>query len=243
MIEIHPSAAIETDRLGDGVKIGAHVFVARGATVEDGVSLHANVVVMGDVTIGAGTEVFPGAVLGKAPAQHPVLSRTPVGGGPTRLGSGCSVGAHAVVYEGVDVGPETLVGDFASIREGCRIGAHCVVGRFVSVHPDCEVGDGSRIVDHAHLATATRVGRDCFISVHVSTASDPALGRLPYAAERVRGPVFGDRVSVGASATILQGVCIGDDATVASGAIVTRDVAAGSVVRGAPARPIEDRGP
>ena len=226
--------------MGTRVSIGAHVFVGCGATLEDGVSLHANVVVMGDVTIGEGTEVFPGAVLGKPPAQHPALSRVPTGGGPTRLGAGCSVGAHAVIYEGVDVGTETLVGDFASVREGTRVGARCVVGRFVSVHPDCEIGDGSRIVDHAHLATATRVGRDCFISVHVSTASDPALGRLPYEAERVRGPVLGDRVSVGASATILHGVCIGDDATVASGAIVTRDVAAGSVVRGAPARPVDD---
>jgi acetyltransferase-like isoleucine patch superfamily enzyme len=106
----------------------------------------------------------------------------------------------------------------------------------VSVHPGCRVGDGSRVLDHTHLASATTIGVDCFLSVHVATASDNALGRLPYDPERIQGPVLGDRVAVGASATILPGVHIGDDVTVAAGSVVTKDVAAGCTVLGLPAR-------
>jgi acetyltransferase-like isoleucine patch superfamily enzyme len=67
-------------------------------------------------------------------------------------------------------------------------------------------------------------------------ASDNALGALPFAADRVRGPTFGDRVSVGEGATIIPGVRLGDDSTVAAGAVVTRDVEARSFVLGVPAR-------
>ena len=93
-------------------------------------------------------------------------------------------------------------------------------------------------MDHSHIATGMRLGTDCFLSVHVCTISDPALGREPFEAARVRGPVLGNRVRVGAAATLLSGIAIGDDVTVGAGALVTRDVAAGEEVRGLPARPL-----
>jgi UDP-3-O-[3-hydroxymyristoyl] glucosamine N-acyltransferase len=237
----HESAVVETAHVGERVAIGPYCVVGPDVTLEDGVRLHPHVVITGDVTVGAGSEVFPGAVLGKAPTRSAALSRVPAEGGAVRLGPGCSVGAYAVIYEGVIIGRDSLVGDHAGIRESCTIGTRCIVGRYVSVHPDCEVGDGSRVYDHAHLASGTRVGVDCFISLHVAMASDNALGALPFAADRVRGPAFGDRVSVGEGATILPGVRLGDDSTVAAGAVVTRDVEATSFVVGVPAR-VGDRG-
>jgi UDP-3-O-[3-hydroxymyristoyl] glucosamine N-acyltransferase len=233
---MHDSAVVETDRIGEGVVIGPYCVVGRDVTLDDDVRLHPNVVITGEVVVGAGTEVFPGAVLGKAPARSAALSRVPTRGGALRLGSGCSIGAHAVIYEDVTIGPDSLVGDHASIREDCRIGSRCIVGRFVSLHPDCDLGDGCRVYDHTHVATGTRMGEECFISVHVAMASDPALGALPYDAERVRGPALGDRVSVGMAAAILSDLRIGDDAVIAAGAVVTHDVQARAFVRGVPAR-------
>lgn len=51
--------------------------------------------------------------------------------------------------------------------------------------------------------------------------------------------VLGRNVWVGSNATILQGVTIGDNAVVAAGAVVTKDVAANTVVGGVPAKPIK----
>ena len=237
----HESAVVESAHIGERVVIGPYCVVGPDVTLEDGVRLHPHVVISGDVTVGTGGEVYPGAVLGKAPTLSAALSRVPAEGGAVRLGPGCSVGAYAVIYEGVTVGRDSLVGDHAGIRENCTIGTRCIVGRYVSVHPDCEVGDGSRVYDHAHLASGTRIGVACYISLHVAMASDNALGTLPYAPDRVRGPAIGDRVSVGLGATILPGVRLGDDSTVAAGAVVTRDVEAKSFVRGVPARAC-DRG-
>ncbi|MBC8076121.1 MAG: hypothetical protein H7Y32_08620 [Chloroflexales bacterium] len=68
----------------------------------------------------------------------------------------------------------------------------------------------------------------------------PGRGPEPIAQRgfRCAPVVIGRNVWVGAKATILQGVTIGDGAVVAAGAVVTRDVAAYTLVAGVPARPI-----
>lgn len=238
MITTHPTAIVETGSIGDGAVVDAYCVVGPDVVLGKGVHLHPHVVATGHVSIEAGTEVFPGAVLGKTPARSPALSRSPDREGTVTIGAGCSVGSHAVVYVGVQIGSESLIGDSTSIREHCEIGKRTIIGCHVSLHPDARIGDGTRVYDHTHIATGMRTGRDCFIGVHVATASDNALGHLPYSPTRVRGPVLGDRVSVGSGVVILPGLEIGDEAILAAGALVTRDVAAGAVIRGQPARPV-----
>jgi UDP-3-O-[3-hydroxymyristoyl] glucosamine N-acyltransferase len=238
----HPSAVVDSRSIGAGVVIDAQCVVGAEVVLGDRVHLHPNVVAVGAVSIGADTEVFPGAVLGRTPATSPALSRTPDPGGSVTIGTGCSIGSHAIIYNGVDIGSESLVGDLASIREQCQIGTRCIVGRGVSMHPDARLGDGTRVYDHSHVGTGSRIGRNCFIGVGVVMTSDNALGSLPYSPERVRGAALGDGVAVGSAVVILPGVEIGERATVASCALVTHDVAPGSTVRGQPARLADERG-
>ncbi len=67
---------------------------------------------------------------------------------------------------------------------------------------------------------------------------DPARRRRgePIRSEETAAVVLGDNVWVGAGATILKGVQIGNDAVIGTGAVVTSDVPAGAVVAGNPAR-------
>lgn len=86
------------------------------------------------------------------------------------------------------------------------------------------------------------IGAGCDIScgVHIYTHSSVRRCVSGRAYEQVdRAPVvLGDRVFVGANAVIMMGVRVGDGAVVAAGAVVTKDVAAGTVVAGVPARPV-----
>jgi acetyltransferase-like isoleucine patch superfamily enzyme len=102
------------------------------------------------------------------------------------------------------------------------------------------VGDRTYINRRSEIMCRTRVtiGADCAIAWDVSI-SDTDYHRLDH--DLCDAPVtIGDHVWIGARAAILKGVAIGPGAVVAAGAIVTRDVPAGKLVAGAPARVIRD---
>ena len=177
----HPSAIVQSDRIAGDAEIGPFCVIGPCVSVGAGARLHSHVVASGEVEIGPGTEVFEGAVLGKAMARHPTIRR-PVGApGALRIGSACSVGSHAVLYQNVVVGDGSLVGDHASVLEGAVIGQAAVIGRSVTMHPDTRIGDRSRVLDHSHIATAAVVGCDCVVSLLLAEVA----GARPLASRRV----------------------------------------------------------
>ncbi|WP_168929805.1 serine acetyltransferase [Nocardioides sp. GY 10127] len=99
----------------------------------------------------------------------------------------------------------------------------------------CPVGPRLRLF-HPHTVVVNPgvvIGADCVLR-HGTT-----LGNVVEADGRERGnPVIGDRVELGATCAVLGPVHVGDDARVGALAVVTRDVAPGQVVVGAPARPV-----
>lgn len=128
------------------------------------------------------------------------------------------------------------------IGDGCRIGAEVfvhgpvVLGEHTSLNPRCHL-DGGR--------AGIRIGRGCRIATGVKlfafdhgTAPDRPIREQPV---RSRGITIGDDVWIGADAGITDGVTIGDGAVIGMGAVVTRDVPAGAVVGGIPARVLRRR--
>jgi acetyltransferase-like isoleucine patch superfamily enzyme len=233
---INPYAIVQTEDIGDGVDIAEFAVVRSDVRIGRGVRIHPHVVIESGVELGDGVEIFPGAHLGKPPKGAGATARTMEFERRVRVGSGTSIGPHAVIFYDVTVGADTLIGDGASIREKCRIGSRCIIGRYVTMNYNSTVGDRTRIMDLTHITGNCTVGDDVFISVLVSTTNDNEMVSRSYAEGKNIGPHIGDKASIGAGASLLPGIRIGEGALVGAGSVVTKDVDPYALVMGVPAK-------
>lgn len=236
MKQISRYAVIETAKIGENVQIDEFVVIRNSVCIGKDVVIHPHVVIYPGVIIDDGVEIFPGTVIGKTPKGAGTLARTPQYEQRVRIGAHSSIGPHAVIYYDVEIGSYTLIGDGASIREQCRIGSHCIISRYVTINYNTTVGDRTKIMDLTHVTGNCKIGNDVFISLTIGMTNDNMAGKAIYEENRVKGPIIRDGASIGAGATLLPGVIIGENAFVGAGSVVTRDVPADVVVMGVPAR-------
>ena len=234
-------AVVQTEQIGSNVVIQEYAVIRPNVVLGNNVIIHPHVVIEENVIIGDGTEIFPGAHVGKLPKATSAIARAITYESRLSIGPGCAIGPHATIYYDVVIGANTLVGDGASIREKCRVGDRCIVGRCVCLNYNTIVGNDVKIMDHSWLSGNMTVGHDVFISGGVMTTNDNNMGAYGYSEHDIVGPSIGNGVKIGAGAVLLPRVVIGENAVIAAGAIVTKDVAPNKTVKGVPARVSEQR--
>lgn len=189
------------------------------------------------VSIPDSTTVFPGAVIGRVPMAAGVIARQPEKPRETKIGERCVIGANAVIYAGVHLGDDVLIGDGTCIRENTDVGSGTVIGSNCTVQNGAKIGERVKIVDLSHITFDCVIGDEAFISVGVYTMNDNSMQR----GGEIVGPKIGARARIGGGALLLPGVRVGEDAVVGAGAVVTRDVTAEARVMGIPAREPKNR--
>jgi UDP-2-acetamido-3-amino-2,3-dideoxy-glucuronate N-acetyltransferase len=137
------------------------------------------------------------------------------------------------------IGPRTRVWQFSVILAGARIGADCNINAQVFIENDVSIGDRVTVKCGVQLWDGLSVEDDVFIGPNVTFTNDPTprSKRYPTSFQRT---LIERGASIGANATILGGVRIGAGALIGAGSVVTRDVPAGELWVGNPAR---SRGP
>lgn len=231
----------ETVELGPGVELGENVVIMEGVRIGAGAKIGHSVVVHPGTVLGEGVFIGDQVVLGKMPRLAP-SSSVKIDGPlpPLTIGRNCSLGTGVVIYSGTEVKEGTTVGDLAFIREQSLIDESVVVGSRVIIENQCRVGRDTKIQTGAYITAYTTLEERVFIAPMVVTTNDNYMGRTEKRFAEMRGPLVKRGARVGGGSVLLPRVTVGEEAFVAAGAVVTRDVPPQKLVMGVPARVIRD---
>ena len=215
------------------------LLLGEGVDLPDGVLLGGNVVIHDCTVIGDHARIQDGAVLGKPPAlgRHSTASRESTG--PLELGEGATVGAGAVIAAGARIGDGAFVGDHAFVRERTVIGEASAIGAGTNIDNNVTIGARVKIQTGSYITAFTTIEDDVFVAPCVTTTNDNEMGRHGPDFE-LRGALLRRACRVGARSVLLPGIEVGEEAFVAAGAVVTRDVPARTLVMGVPAKRVRE---
>ena len=201
--------------------------------------LGEHVVLHQPLVIGAGCRIEDGAVVGRVPVLSGASSAPRADPGPTVLEDGATVCAGAIVFAGARICAGAIVGDQAHVRERATLGPEAVLGRGSALGQDASIGARVRIQTNVWLTAFTVVEDDVFVGPGVVTTNDDEM-RSGRPAGDLEGPVLRRGCKVGGGAVLTPGVEIGEEAFVAAGAVVTRDVPPRTLVMGVPAAAVRE---
>jgi acetyltransferase-like isoleucine patch superfamily enzyme len=205
------------------------------ARVADGSRIGCNVTIHAGVELASGCRIEDGAVLGKVPvlAVHSIATRDAPP--PLVVERGAAICAGAVIFAGAHIGAGVIVGDQAYVRERAVVGAGSVIGRGSAIDNDVVIGDRVRIQTLVYITARTTIEDDVFVGPGVTTTNDDTMSR--HAPDYpVVGPTLRRACRIGGGAVLRPGIEVGEEAFVAMGAVVTRNVPPRRVVRGVPAQ-------
>lgn len=230
-----------TAKIGENVNLGHNVVIEDDVVICDNVTIGYNVVIRKDTFIGEGTVIGDNTVLGKEPFRAVISATTekktlP----PLVLGKYVTIGANCVIYRGAVLKDYVFVGDLASIREDVEIGQYTIIGRGVTIENKTRIGSHVKIETEAYITAVSIIEDYCFIAPEVTFTNDNFLGRTEERKKHFKGPTVRKGARIGANATVLPGIEIGEDALIAAGSVVTRNVPPKKIYLGVPAKEFKD---
>jgi acetyltransferase-like isoleucine patch superfamily enzyme len=133
------------------------------------------------------------------------------------------------------IGEGTRVWQFVVVLKGARIGADCNICAQTLIEGDVVIGDRVTVKSGVQIWDGSVIGDDVFIGPN-ATFSNDLYPRSKHYPEKFQGVTILNGASIGANATLLPGVTIGEKAMVGAGSVVTKDVPSRAVVVGNPAK-------
>ena len=198
-------------------------------------------VIKNGTIIGDNVRIDDNTIIGKYPMKASLSTlKEEANLTPTTIGNNCLIGANSIIYIGANIANNVMVADLASIRENTSIGEYTIIGRGVTVENHVLIGKRCKLESNCYITAHSHLYDYVFIAPGVLTSNDNYLGRTEERLIHIQGVTVKRGGRIGAGAVILPGKIIGEDALVAAGSVVTKDVPARKVVMGMPAKVVRD---
>lgn len=151
------------------------------------------------------------------------------------MGHSVFIHPSAEVHGRCVIGDGTKIWNQVQVREDVKIGENCILSKDVYVDAGVTIGDRCKIQNGVSVYNGVTLEDDVFIGPHATLTND----KVPRAFNsdwKIVPTLIKNGASIGANATIVCGVTIGEYAMIAAGSVVTKDVESYSLVVGNPAR-------
>jgi acetyltransferase-like isoleucine patch superfamily enzyme len=149
----------------------------------------------------------------------------------------------------VKLGKNVRIYDFTNLY-GCEIGDDVKIGTFVEVQKGSKIGNRCKVSSHTFICEGVTLEDDVFIGHNVTFINDRypratnGAGQLQTESDWNCVETLVKRgASIGSGATLLCGITVGENAMIGAGSVVTKNVPAGAVVAGNPARIVKSSAP
>lgn len=145
----------------------------------------------------------------------------------------------AYIDEDVEIGSGTKIWYFSHIQSGARIGEDCNIGQNVNIANHVVIGNGCKIQNNVSVYEGVELEDYVFCGPSMVFTNDlTPRCRYPKKHSEYSRTLIKKGASIGANATIVCGHTVGENALIASGAVVTKDVKPYALMAGVPARRI-----
>ena len=141
----------------------------------------------------------------------------------------------AEVHPSAIIGNGTKIWNQAQIRNDAVLGEHCVISKNVYIDERVRIGDRVKVQNNVNVYHGVTIEDDVFLGPSMTFTNDmyPRAFNVDW---KITNTLVKKGASIGANATIVCGVTIGEYATVGSGSVVTKDVPTQALVVGNPAK-------
>lgn len=145
--------------------------------------------------------------------------------------------AHpTAIVESQDIGKGTKIWHFAHVRSGAKIGENCNIGKSVYIDIGAEIGNNVKIQNFVSVYKGVAIEDDVFVGPSATFTNDLYPRAFVWDEERVSATRICRGASIGANATIVCGITVGEYAMIGAGSVVAEDVPPFGLVLGNPGR-------
>ncbi|WP_297431329.1 acyltransferase [Sulfurimonas sp.] len=144
----------------------------------------------------------------------------------------------SIVDANVNIGDNTKVWHFSHILSGSNIGANCSFGQNCVVGPNVKIGSGVKVQNNISVYEGVEVEDDVFLGPSMVFTNVINPRAFIVRRDEFKRTLLKNGCSIGANATVVCGVTIGEYALIGSGAVVNKDVKPYALMVGVPARQI-----